>query len=460
MSELSLAEQILEAFAGDNDLPPPPPPLAPRPAQRDVLIAAPGAVPQYFKPGLAFPPANAPPAFLELAEAYVAAWHAFDQVREDAPEEIYGPACEANTAALTALLSYPTTDHALITFKLAVVEDDADSNGPDLDNIIGGFLSCPPLPPPEKCRGAWVAAVRAYRTAKADHDELLREVDRSPSAPAHLLGRTVFGYRNPMRWGTVASLDDDILLAAAAKAALRPALVAHLAERDRLQATPEARAQQVEDEAIYEASYERQSAVENALLAMPAPDAAAVVEKQRLLSVWADDYGFGFADLGLVAHKRDRWLINCPDIVQHVDALLLAGIDDPILHLEPWHPRSWVKAYERQGGYVTAPVWGSALVIVFPDEDHHGVAASLRAELAAAPWKFRAVFHFATHRRGEGADPYIDAEGGYGATDNRGSSHGKERPPAPVLEALRIDWTRENDLPVPHVEHVVNKAAR
>ena len=249
------------------------------------------------------------------------------------------------------------------------------------------------------------------------------------------------------RWWSVEDLGADICLTRAQRDALRPVLTHHLEEKEEYYATPRPTS---EDERLSEDLLDDIRDKRSALMHTPAPDVDAILFKQEVFERTIDDDGFGFDDPGYFSHA----LLSGPyedeaRAVAYLDNLRLRRPDAPQLRLAPFNARAWLQAYEAAGGAATMQHETVELIVVFPAADN-ATAAALRDELAASPWKYRALFLFVRHRRSVGSDPYFWANG------DRRSAPEDGAPRWPVARALRVSFAKKDGLPSPVVVAVDN----
>jgi hypothetical protein len=308
-------------------------------------------------------------------------------------------------------------------------------------------------------RDAWEAALGRW-TEACDRKRPVVEADRlatmevNRQAPPELQGRHRFQDYSA-KWMNARALDNDVLLTGAAKARLRDAVVAWDKERSRLLAEKFGG----HDDEAWTKLYDDADDAANALLDTAPPSLAELVLQQRIaaerIADGADDSEGGVDNLGWVSFNDESYWTDRPLTTLHRHTLRLAGIDHPILHMEPFSPRGWIKAYESTGLLVSDSSRGLILTVA-PTPEADAVASRLRSELAATPWKYWAVHLSAYYRREEGGDPIFDACMGSGHNDNRG---GGTRFFGPVQLADLVEFSRSLDggAPVPHVTRIDNR---
>lgn len=192
---------------------------------------------------------------------------------------------------------------------------------------------------------------------------------------------------------------------------------------------------------------------ENRLTNMTPPDVAGAAYKVAVQARESDDDKFGFNDLGLVSFLLSTYRERGDLVRTYLDLLRIGGIDHPALQMEPFDSEVWIASYEALGGKVS-DLQGN-LVIAYAADDGPDSAA-LRAELAATPWKYRAVNLEAQRRKGEGGDPFVDSSGGAGKDDRRGGST-KFYGHIERADHILFSTDSETGLPVPHLEHIDNR---
>lgn len=142
------------------------PPIRPRPTAG--YVASTTTVPAWAANHVVVAvPRSAPASFRALAEAYATAFQANLAVRGDLENvDAELEAFEPLSAALWAMLDYPTFDRDLIAFKRAVVQEPGgDEEGAYLSHILDAALDGDATPSPY--RDAWAAAAAAYDAAVA-----------------------------------------------------------------------------------------------------------------------------------------------------------------------------------------------------------------------------------------------------------------------------------------------------
>lgn len=277
------------------------------------------------------------------------------------------------------------------------------------------------LPPSTPDRAAWDAAFARWQAAEAARDPAVA-IDRAETeavnrlAPEGLGGRDRF-QDHSSRWMTGEDVDNDVLLTTTDKARLRPVVDAWWKLRGRLL---DEKARSFDDDA-WQALHDEADAASSALLEAVPPGLPELVIQQRIAAVRqsenADDSPGGFDDLGWVSFNDDSYWTDSPLTTLHRHTLRLAGIDHPILHMPPFAPRAWIKAYEETGQKVGQSRRG--LILTMPTEGDDPTAA-MRAELAETPWKAWAIHLSAHERREGGGDPFLDSHMGAGVNDRRG----------------------------------------
>lgn len=384
---------------------------------------------------------------------------------EKAADQLWQDALTQRDEALHAVLRYPTSDPAKIAAKRALVEVDRRPDpswcAVELDMIIEAMVTAgPPAPlgpaPDADKVAAWITARSAYEAVHAAYEATLDTIPHPEciGAPEELLTENLF-YSKVGRWCNIDHFNADPLLSPDDRERLRPAVVAFLQLADtRKDSGPDE--ERDAREALSEAAYNALCDAERHLLYTPAPDADALLYKLRLIEREGEDDKFGFADIGRVAAKYASWPTHSPELVIYRDCLLMAGQDDPALHLETWSPAKWIEAYEAAGGLVTGR--RDELIVALPAL-LNATAQSLLDELHAAPWKLRAIQIAGEERRGYGGDPYFDASGRYGLADRRGSRSGKTPPPPTIARAYRVTFVTKDGAPHPVIRYVDNSRA-
>lgn len=259
---------------------------------------------------------------------------------------------------------------------------------------------------------AYQAAEIAYRALGAIDDEALDAMHRTldPACRAPSLHQ-----RDSIRWSSIEELDDDILLAPDAKAALRSRAETAIAQRSRYFKEGYTQAQERRDAELERLGDIREDAFDRLLdMAPPNASALAFVVERRIW--WLDDDKVGIGDPGYVAFCLNSYVDAAYPVQTYLDVLHLAGRRYPVAEALTFNPVAWIKAYEATDGLVGEI--SDALIIAYPKHDMLQ-ARRLRAELARSPWKYRAVHLAAQKRREEGGDPFRDARGGVGDRDHR-----------------------------------------
>lgn len=289
-----------------------------------------------------------------------------------------------------------------------------------------------PPKPASDAQAAWDAALASWADARAiydAHEEASMATWRAlaEAAPAEIV-ETSLHQRLAVRWTAPVDLERDILLSEAEKDALRPLLIEHYARQKEHYEAPE----RTEEDRASRELYDRVIEVENKLLATAPPTIQALVFKQQLEAREADDDKLGYDDLGNVAYLLGSYREKRDPVILHMDLLRMAGVYHPMLDIEPFRPRDWIKAYEAAGGFVSAATHDDLLL--FPAAE---ATDELQRQLDAA-WKYRAVRLEAQNQREQGGDPIFDAYGRTGRNDNRG---GKPKGPShPYLRVERVTF--------------------
>lgn len=393
----------------------------------------------------------------EVKAAYEAAWTSFNTTLTalgQVEKQVHAGALEANDPAVEAvetaeqvtsdaeswafakLMETPAPNLAEALYKLQVYQrtQPFGLDGPVYDGVKTNVAAAFRLTTNDvtRCaanlitarpmgdRAAWDAAMAAYQDAKARYEEAGGSAKNDPAwraifadMPAEVLHESLH-FPVHMRWNSEAALMRDILTSPADKARLRP-LVKHWGDvfSERLCGSS--------DNSLDDLSELRDDA-ESALLRTPAPDLQALAFKSSLAAREADEDKFGYDDLGLVSYQQHSAYDLVWAVAIHQDILRAAGIDHPVLHLEPFNPNRWIKHFEAEGGEVSAPGDHNLLLLrpTYADAEARQVASSMVDNLKAEGWKARAVFHVAEARREGGGDPLVDNRLNSGKADRRG----------------------------------------
>jgi hypothetical protein len=124
-----------------------------------------------------------------------------------------------------------------------------------------------------------------------------------------------------------------------------------------------------------------------------------------------DDHKLGFDDFGYVAFAREGYLTDRAPIWAHEDLLRLAGIDHPMLHMEPFSPRQWVQDFEENHGGLAGYRCDGLIVLQSMDGGERWRARHLLGELHDCVWKARAIHFYLAHRWEKGCDPLTPFRG-------------------------------------------------
>lgn len=372
-----------------------------------------------------------------------------------------------DTAAL-ALLRVPAHDLAEARLKLAVYAWAYEAHDPaqlpfdtELSAALAALLrDVAALTPQSGAEGArwreakdrYEAAHAAYRdVVEADSEAYVSLFDEVPPS----LVEPCACYRLHLRWTSVEALKDDVLLSDGEKAEIEPRLSHWLGWLDGRRKVDRGLAEDDPADALYDA----QADAFDELMATAAPDAAALACKHALEARDRDDDHLGFDDLGRVAFMRHGGREASFQVQTYIDALRLAGLDAPLLHMEDFSPGFWVRRFERLGGAVCGGAQ-QLLIVHGPRADRldRAAAAELLAELDATPWKYRALALYAGDRREDGGDPLFDAYGNWGPKDRRGGK--RAGPELPLRRVDRVTFRREKDAVVPTVQRLERRGGR
>lgn len=383
-------------------------------------------------------------------------------------------ACDALEVARLRLTQTPASGHAILAKLRLITEQMDDVFDPLEADDVGEAHAGPDMfPQANEFFGLHDDIVRAvavpsreqnpWNAAKAEYDAALSRLTPivaadaaatmaiNRQAPIELQARRLFQDFSS-RWISENALDDDPLITPAERQRLRPIVSSWSEERSRLL---EKKFSGVDNE-VWEKLHDDVDEASTVLLETVPPDLAALVEQQRIaaerVSGSDTDWHGGFADLGWVSFKEASYWTDRPATMLHRHLLRLAGVDHPMLHMEPFSPRDWIRAYEEAGGLVSHTLRG--LVLTIPDDDV--LTETLRAQLAGTPWRYWAVNLTASARREEGGDPICDNVMGWGPKDRRG---GIAPFKGPVLFADVVEFSPPADVgsPQPHVFRIDNR---
>lgn len=345
-----------------------------------------------------------------------AAWEAADEAFQEYLEEVdealsaimdapaYGDEKRHRAAAYIRAAHYRATRNEHWTPISAVdaaagLPDDMPSADIEFGRVIADLLEPP-------ATDAWDAAYAAYMAVKGEYDALSAKEDvaRAEMA-AHCpdeLTEIRFGERRE-RWHSMKAFDADKEVFGSDRERLGPLLQDWLDRSAPAQRLLHELSKSLEpaDDAVNEA--------EEALMEVVPPTPAALVAKLTIQARECDDYKRGYEDAGLVALHLGHYMPERYAVRNFLDALAMAGVTEhPALLVGDWRPRAWVGAFAQAGGFVSME-WGEGLRLGQPRGGDHpfdvAAAAALAEELVQTPWKMRAVFLFAEHRKAEGDDP-------------------------------------------------------
>ena len=307
--------------------------------------------------------------------------------------------------------------------------------------------------PPISQGAAWAKAVAEHTAAKGAYDNLTapdrEEFDEMHDIIDPACRAPGLHYANSTRWTMEQDFENEILLTAGVKDMLRGRVLASIEARHQLLKSypPEREARAELLEALSDEAY----AARKLLLATPAPDAAGVLLKQEVRVYEVDDDKLGVTDPAYVSFALHDYVDHAYPVQTYLDLLTVAGRVYHTPEAIDFNPRVWIRDYEATGAKVSQV--NTMLILTYPDEND-AAAGALRDQLAAAPWKYRAVQLAAEARRLEGGDPFYDAGGNSGHRDRR---HSERRFHGHIARADNIAFSVVDGRAVPHVEHIDNR---